>query len=274
LLQFSLHEVRRELRAVNHGLDGNEVREALTILARSRIIISKVAPGAESTKRRGTNLLESTAFPVLAVRRQDGSGDANVDDTDQTYLEFNPLVAASIRRLEFRPVSYAWLMRLRSPVSRWLYNRLSVEYDQPDAATVTPVTLSAEQIIANSGMTPWSRQRDTLRVVTAAVDALVAEGILDTVEKFCTKTGKRVDGIEYTLTPSARFLDQARHAGHMQSVNANIMRSIAGDTRLNDFVVISGKDVADTRRHRVQQLAATKSLATPSLSFDADQPAP
>src|SRR5689334_24191724 len=42
LLQFSLHEVRRELRAVNHGLDGNEVREALTILARSRIIISKV----------------------------------------------------------------------------------------------------------------------------------------------------------------------------------------------------------------------------------------
>ena len=266
-MRFSLYEIKRELKAVGHALNTSDIREALTILARARIIISR---GADPTSRkgRGTNLLEATAFPVLAVRQRADAADDDVDLDVETYLEFNPLVSAAIRNLEFRPVSYEWLMALKSPVSRWLYNRLSVEFDQPVTDGVRSVTLSADEIIKNSGMNEWSRKRDTLRVVTAAVDALVDQGILDSVEKDYTKVGKRIEGIDYTMVPSRRFLDQVRRAERVAEVNAAAIKALTGsDAPPVGFVDIVPRQAAEIRTKRNRRLAAVQE-SLPLLDTD------
>ncbi|HYG87685.1 MAG TPA: plasmid replication protein [Azospirillum sp.] len=256
-MRFTLYEIQRELRAVGHTLSIRDIRESLTILARSRIIIGK--PGDAAKKGRGHNLLESTAFPVLAIRsRPDLVGDEGGDE--ETHLQFNPLVSSAIRNLEFKPVSYQWLMRLKSPVSRWLYNRLSAEYEQSDSETpgdtgVKAMTLTAEEIIKNSGMNVWSRRRDTLRAVTGAVDALVEEGILDSVEKVYDKNGARIDDITYVMLPSTKFLTQVRRAQAVESANVAAMKAITGnDRRPTDFVPVTPAVALETRARRSKRL--------------------
>lgn len=256
-MRFTLYEIQRELKAVGHTLSIRDIREALTILARSRIIIGKPAEGVK--KGRGANLLESTAFPVLAIRsRPDLIGDEGGDE--ETHLQFNPLVSSAIRNLEFKPVSYQWLMRLKSPVSRWLYNRLSAEYDYSGAEVpgdlgAKAMTLSADEIIKNSGMNVWSRRRDTLRAVTSAVDALVEEGILTSAEKLYDKVGARIEGITYVMLPSAKFLAQVRKAQAVESANVAAMRAITGDDRRpTDFVPVTPAATVETRARRAKRL--------------------
>ncbi|WP_035693396.1 hypothetical protein [Azospirillum halopraeferens] len=260
-MKFSLYEIKRELRAVNRTLDLTNIREALEVLGRARIIISKAGePGRKPG--RTTNVLESTAFPVMAIR---GRADQESEEgaTEETYLEFNPLVSSAIRNLEFQPVSYRWLMRLKSPVSRWLYNRLSVEcgelrdFRTLRAEGAKPVTFTADEIVKYSGMNEWSRRRDTLRVVTAAVDALVEEGILDRVEKDFDKQGKRIDDITYVMTPSRELLEQLRRAKQVEEANAAVLKSIAGnDAPPNSFVVVSTTEASETRQRRSKRLGA------------------
>ncbi|MCW2238952.1 plasmid replication protein [Azospirillum canadense] len=259
-MRFTLYEIQRELRAVGHTLSIRDIRESLTILARSRIIIAK--PGDGAKKGRGANLLESTAFPVLAIRsRPDLVGDEGSDE--ETHLQFNPLVSSAIRNLEFKPVSYQWLMRLKSPVSRWLYNRLSAEYDYsgadaPGDLGVKAMTLSADEIIKNSGMNVWSRRRDTLRAVTSAVEALVEEGILTSAEKLYDKIGARIEGITYVMLPSAKFLAQVRKAQAVESANVAAMRAITGDDRRpSDFVPVTPATTVETRARRAKRLTET-----------------
>lgn len=257
-LDFSLYDIGRELRDTNHALNYSEIREALTILARARIVISKASA---SERKRGNSLLDSTAFPVLAVRRPDGAQDEE-GGSDQTYVQFNPLVAAAIRGLEFRPVSYEWLMKLKNPVSRWLYNRMSVEFEQPDDTdSVRTMMISADEIIKNSGMTEYSRRRDTLRVVTGAVDALVDEGILDGRDLLHAKTGKRIDGIDYVLRPSQRFLAQVRRAEQEVGINATVAKTLTGHERPETFVALTRTQALEARKTRASRLAeAQKTL--------------
>ncbi|MBP2230133.1 hypothetical protein J2847_003436 [Azospirillum agricola] len=266
-MRFSLYEIQRELRAVNHTLSIQDIRESLTILARSRIIISTGPAPEPGKKSRGQNILESTAFPVLAIRSRPDLTDEE-GGVEETYLEFNPLVSAAIRDLEFKPVSYAWLMKLKSPVSRWLYNRLSIEYDTAED-DAKPVAISADEIIKNSGMNEWSRLRDTLRVVTAAVDALVDEGILDRADKEYTKVGKRIDAIDYLLTPSAKFLDQVRRGRRVQKTNIDLLKAIVGNVgRPDGFVPLKTADAVEMRGKRAKRLLADAAQVSLPLNED------
>ncbi|NYZ13926.1 plasmid replication protein [Azospirillum sp. RWY-5-1] len=258
-VHFSLYEIRRELRAVNRTMDVAEIREALEILARTRMIISKVSETGRKTPRP---VLESSVFPTLYIRPR--TGEAVDGDEEDTYIEFNALVASAIRNLEFKPISYQWMMRLKSPVARWLYNRLSIEYGDLDIAQVTAgpegvpaMTLSADQIINNSGMNEWSRRRDTLRTVSLAVDSLVEEGILDQVEKVVSKDGRRIDDIVYVMTPSRQFLDQVQRGNVVQGANVSIYKAMTGSVESpKEFVPLPPIKALDVRRRRAKLLSA------------------
>ncbi len=256
-VHFSLYEIKRELKAVNRTMDTAEIREALEILARTRMIISKMQEGGRKSTRL---VLESSVFPTLYIRPR--NGEAVEGDDEDTYIEFNALVASAIRNLEFKPVSYQWMMRLKSPVARWLYNRLSIEYGDLDIGrtatgfdTVPAMTLSADEIINNSGMNEWSRRRDTLRTVSAAVDSLVEEGILEHVDRAVTKDGRRIGDIEYIMLPSRKFLDQVRRGNAVKEANAATYKAIAGsEERPGEFLAVSQGDAVDVRRRRSHRL--------------------
>ncbi|WP_431857270.1 plasmid replication protein [Azospirillum sp.] len=232
---FSLYELQRELAEVGHSLNINEIKDALQILRESVIEISMAEGG-------GGTVLNSSVFPVLAFRSRAGSG---VTGNTETYVTFNPLVAASIRAMRYRSISYTWLMRLRSPVSRWLYKRLSVAYEGSD--NPQPMSLSALAIQRDSGMHERSRLRDTLTVVRKAVLALEAEGIV-TVEIERVEENRAVVDEIYTLTPSANLLREVDAAVRLQEVRQQILEAVVDSQSTGDFVMVDRVAATSARR--------------------------
>lgn len=257
-LRFSLHEIKRELKRVKHTLSNREIKEALLILSRATIVI-------ERKGKNGGALLNSSAFPVLAIKgpgvAMDESADDSDADNDVTYLQFNPLVAQAIRKLDFRSLSYEMLMRLKNPISRWLYKRLSLTYADPSG--VSPITISAKDVVANSGMNEWSRWRDTLRAVSDAVDLLAKEGVVS-AEKEPLMDGRKYVDIVFRLYPTESFLEQMRAAGRLTEENFKSFRELTkGGAPSDGFVRVDDETAAVARRQR--RLAAERQgmLAAP-----------
>lgn len=232
---FSLYELQRELGAVGHSLNINEIKDALQILRESVIEIS-------TTDGNSGTVLNSSVFPVLAFRSRAASG---VSGNTETYVTFNPLVAASIRAMRYRSISYTWLMRLRSPVSRWLYKRLSVAYEGSD--NPLPMSFSALAIQRDSGMHERSRLRDTLTVVRRAVLALEAEGIVTVAIERVEENRSVIDEI-YMVTPSAGLLREVDAAFRLHEVRQRVLASAADGQNSDQFVMVDRSTAAAARR--------------------------
>ena len=242
ILRFSLYEVQKELERVNHTLNITEIKEALTILHQSFIEIRRKGKG-------GTAELSSTAFPTLAFRTRFLDEDEERPSVNETQLQFNPLVAESIRSMNFRMISYRWLMGLKNPVSRWLYKRLMLRYES--ASAPTPTIMSASAIIRDSGMNEYSRPRDTLRAVRETVMALKNAGIVESVEVEQVKEGRRLTDEIYTMFPSTKFLQEVEMALQIASHNAQELVKAAGDeAEPSDFIRVGEPEAASTRRRR------------------------
>ena len=234
-MHFTLYEVQRELERVKRTLSSTEIKEALMVLHQSFVEIRVKG-------RSGGLELSSTAFPELAFRSE------NPEIAD-SYLQFNSLVANSIRSLSFRQMSYGWLMRFKSPVSRWLYNILTLEYENKPG--VEPAVMNARAIIRDSGMNELSRPRDTFRAVRDAVMALKEEGILETVETEKVMDGRRLEDEVYTMVPSEAFLHEIEAAMHMVETNANEFTQIASEMiDTTGFVRVEQPAAAALRRRR------------------------
>lgn len=244
-MRFSLYEIQKELERVKRTLSIVEIREALTILHQSFVEIRGKGKG-------GSVLLSSTAFPALGLR---GRGtDSLSGAATETYLTLNPMVAESIRSMSFRMMSYGWLMRLKNPVSRWLFNRLTVEFE--DAEAPAPAVINARSIVRDSGMNEWSRPRDTLRAVREAVLALQNEGILEAVDVEKIMSGRRLDDENYTMTPSQQFLHEIEAASALAERNQQQIAALDPDGEgRGDFIRISRPAAADLRRKRRSETA-------------------
>lgn len=239
-MRFSLYEIQKELERVKRTLSIVEIREALTILHQSFVEIRGKGKG-------GSVLLSSTAFPALGLRGR--GADSLSGAATETYLTLNPMVAESIRSMSFRMMSYGWLMRLKNPVSRWLFNRLTVEFE--DAEAPAPAVINARSIVRDSGMNEWSRPRDTLRAVREAVLALQNEGILEAVDVEKMMSGRRLDDESYTMTPSQQFLHEIEAASALAERNQQHVAALdpAGEGH-GDFIRIARPVAADLRRKR------------------------
>lgn len=242
-LRFTLYEVQRELERVKRTLSSTEIKEALTILHQSFVEIRAKGKG-------GMLELSSTVFPELAFRSEN-------PEIAESYLQFNSLVANSIRSMSFRMMSYGWLMRFKSPVSRWLYNILTLEYETKPWDE--PTLMHARAIIRDSGMNALSRPRDTFRAVRDAVVALQDEGILQSVEIEKVMEGRRLADEIYTMVPSEAFLKEIEAAMRMAESNANEFEQIASDMiDTSGFVRVEPPAAAALRRRRPAAIGGGK----------------
>lgn len=170
------------------------------------------------------------------------------------------MVGEAIRALKFRLMSYGWMMRFRNPVSRWLFNVLTLEYETKGSDEAT--TMHARAIVRDSGMNEWSRPRDTLRAVRDAVMALKTEGILESVEVEKVMNGRRLENEIYTMVPSAKFLREVDAATMLTERNTadfeKLTRQAASDS---GFVPLAPIAAAEVRRRRGPVIAPSSTEA-------------
>jgi hypothetical protein len=234
-LRFSVYELRRELELVGHGYKYAEIREALEILHRCNIRIT--LPDGKGTA------ISSSVFPQMAIRTQTDSG--------ETFVQLNALVSAAIRHLEFRQVSYEWLMRIRSPLARWIFKRLHHDLFQADEAQAAgPLLLAASDIARNSGMTRRRQLRDTYRRISIAIDALAEAGIVTSVERDTIRDGRRHADILFRVTPSPTFVSEVRRSWRAGQNNRADFKALTKQEPTK-FIPAGHADVIEIRRRRV-----------------------
>jgi hypothetical protein len=200
-ITFKVFDVRKELERTNHRVSHNDVVEALHVLHKSVVEIQRVdtTPEGETIVK----VASGSAFPQLRLAEK------GAEDTSIT-VQFNWMVSEALMRLDFRQIDYETVMSMKGPIERWLYKKLThdILYHGGDLLIHE---VKASEIIEGCGITIRSRQRDTLRRIPEAVEALKSHGVIDEYVATDIKDGrKKVSSSLLTSSSGALFQSAGR----------------------------------------------------------------
>jgi hypothetical protein len=168
---FTLKQLEKHLRSINHGFPLAEIDEAIRVCRLASYDI-------KTTSGKKTAIMSAGLF--LLYSAVDDEADLTGEQSFR-YIVFNPLVTKSIVERTFRSINYERLMRISSPLARWLYDRISHNYRQ--AEKDAPLTgkgyhISSETILEESGIAREKRFRDNLKTIRSALEELKEKGVL------------------------------------------------------------------------------------------------
>lgn len=192
-VQFSISELRRELKRTGHEMTYQSLIEGLKICSATQLTLATAD---------GENVINSAIFPMLmlAGRKQ---WEKNPSST-RCYVKFHPLVTVSVDNLTYRQMNYEKFMSLDRSLSRYLFKRLSHLYRQ--ASFDNPYHIGLSTLIRDSGMMPSPNNSDNAKRVERALNELKTKGVLSTWARDDERgPHNRIINIIYNLYPSMDF---------------------------------------------------------------------
>jgi hypothetical protein len=206
---FTLYQLREELRKRGHARSYSEIVQSLDILSLAFIEIR----GGEKMK----GFERSAYLPRLsAVSRSDYNQDASA----RWYVQFHPLVSASIDKLTYRQFNYDQLMQHSTQLARWIHRQLILKYTF--ASITKPFEMRYSTICRDSGMlSNYSRARQARDACDYSAKELETQRILmriDRKEELGVR-GKVLD-IVYILHPSSSFVQEVKAANARAKTHA------------------------------------------------------
>jgi Replication initiator protein A len=200
----SLREIYKELERVGRLTSFEDIREAIDTLNKTHVTIQNL----DDTREKP---LQFHPFLEVAYNKPKGQG---WDEQSGTSIVLNSIVTAALRDLDFRQINYDYLMALRDPIARWVYKRISlIPQEQP------MVAMTASEIARDSGLAQWSRWRDSVRRITAAVNVLERPGILDRVQEHRETEGSKLVDMTYMMHLSPSFVSEIRRSRKAMEAN-------------------------------------------------------
>jgi hypothetical protein len=199
-VQFTLYELKKELKERGHDIDKADLVQALKICNLTNIGIQTAD---------GKALMQSAIFPTLLIAsREDWLA---APHKAKCYVQFNPLVTACINHITYRQFDYILYMEYKHRLSRWLYKRLAHNYIQ--AGLLSPYTIKMSTILRDSGTHQSERGANNLREVEKALQELLAKRVLMRYETDILRGQRnKVIDAKYTLHPDMDFINEARKA--------------------------------------------------------------
>lgn len=198
---FTLYQLREELRKSGHARSYVEIVQSLDILSLALIEIR----GGEKMK----GFERSAYLPRLsAVSRADYDQDASA----RWYVQFHPLVSASIDKLTYRQFNYQQLMQHSAQLTRWIHRQLILKYTF--ASMTKPFEMRYTTIYRDSGMlSNYSRADSCRNACDCSMDELVTQKILTKIDRKedLGARGKVID-IVYLLHPTTTFVKEVKAA--------------------------------------------------------------
>ena len=126
-----------------------------------------------------TGVMQASIFPLLLIVSREGW--LKQPRQARCYVQFNPLITASIDRLTYRQFDYLTYMSYKHRLSRWLHKRLSHNYTQ--AGLLHPYTIRMSTILRDSGLPQKERGNDNAREVEKTLQELKDKRVLMTFDK-------------------------------------------------------------------------------------------
>ena len=200
-VQFAMHELREELRKRGHSMALDELKRSLLICRSAGLLIEK--KGEEEA------ILDSSIFPTVMIsNRKNWKSDPK---NARCYVQFNPLVTASIEALTYRQFDYETLMGYERQLSRWLHKKLYHNYVNASLLNTYHFLLSS--VKRDSGLLNNQRISQDIKYLEEALDELDKKGIIWGFKKE-VRRGKhnRIDDVLYNISPSSKFTNDMKTA--------------------------------------------------------------
>jgi len=199
-VQFTLYELKKELETRGHAINIPDLIESLKICNLTSISIQK---------DDGKTLMQSPIFPTLLLASKDDW--LENPKKVKCYIQFNPLVTASINQITYRQFDYTKYMEYKHRLSRWLHKRLCHNYIQ--ASLFNTYTIKMTTILRDSGTHISDIPSRNARRIDESLNELKDKDILMRYEKEILR-GKRnsIADIKYDLSPSLHFTDEMKKA--------------------------------------------------------------
>ncbi len=209
---FTLSQLRKHLKKSGHEFPIAELDEA--------ILVCRLASFDLRQNGDAVRALMSCGIFMFYSGYDEDTSTAEEGDKSHRYVVFNPLVTKSILEKTFRAINYERLMALDSPLTRWLYERLSHNFRQAEkggAMKQVGYNLSLETILRESGIATERRTRDSIDAMRKALLELKSKGILDRMNPYAEKLlrGEKpkrgfapIIGAVWTLFPSTAVVDE------------------------------------------------------------------
>lgn len=191
---FTIYELREELSRLGHTFNHYEVLDALTILHRSTVEITRID---EDGKER---LVSGACFPQLRLSDKK-------DEHSQSYVQFNWMVSHAIKLLAFQQIDYDDLMSQRGQIERWMYRRLHRLYRENSVCM-----LQASDVIEGLGLAHRKRLRDTLRRIAEGVFSLKVGNVVADYEAVDIRHGRAKVDVLFKITLTQSFVDKIMEA--------------------------------------------------------------
>lgn len=201
-VQFTMYELREELRKAGHAMSHTQLQRSLLICRSAGLLIKKKGDEKEV-------LLDSSIFPTVMIssRREWQSDPKNA----RCYVQFNPLVTASIEALTFRQFDYETLMSYNYQLSRWFHKRLYHNY--VNAGLLNPYHILLSSVKRDSGLLNNARVSQDIKYLERTFEELSEKSIIYGFTKEIRRGPQnRIDDVLYTLTPSINFVGEMKKA--------------------------------------------------------------
>jgi len=199
-VQFTLYELKKELETRGHAINLPDLIESLKICNLASINIQK---------DDGKTLMQSPIFPTLLLASKDDW--LENPKKVRCYVQFNPLVTASINQITYRQFDYMKYMEYKHRLSRWLHKRLCHNYVQ--ASLFNSYTIKMSTILRDSGTYVSDIPSRNMHRIDESLNELQDKDILMSYKKDILR-GKRnsIVDIKYDLSPSLYFAEEMRKA--------------------------------------------------------------
>ena len=201
-VRFSLQMVGRELAGRGKTRSLDEIKRSIEILANTTIRLYVDAEGEEEPIYTNAILSDLTRVGRKAYRA----------DPDALWAARLPaLISKSVNELSYRQFNYGTLMALPTQLARWLHKRLSHGYVNAGYASDYQVLYST--LKRDSGLLELNRVTKNVEALEAALDVLVAEGVLMGWDKEERRGPRnRLDDARYTLKAGPDFIREVKAA--------------------------------------------------------------
>jgi hypothetical protein len=209
-LDFTLFQLRQELADAGHHYKIAEIREALDVLRGCHYSIEGLQDGW---------LIGKGPYPLLYIEYRRKRDD---QDGQRSYYRasFPPIASHAILSAAWYPINYGRLMQLRSPLARWIAERMNLAYRQAEKNAPFKrrgYFLYLSRVLAESGIVPEARLRDNAQRVRHALTELQNTGFLSLIDPYLEeasyeKARRRgrptLREIRWTLYPSNVFAEE------------------------------------------------------------------
>jgi hypothetical protein len=207
---FTLHQLRRELRERGHARSYREIVMSLNILVRSTIEL----------RASNGDMQGFTVSGYLSGLRSVSRQNMKEDPEAKWVAQFHPLVTRSMESLGYRQFNYHQMMSHSTQLARWLHKQLALKFTF--AGIGAKFDLHFSTVKRDSGLLEgYSRQRDAVNALEAALAELKTNRVLMLIEKKCTYGARgKLEDVVYSLHASREFIAEAKAANKRRSLAA------------------------------------------------------